>query len=68
MASCGLEAWPELKGCYVDDAVDAIKKARPDLSVFKVPRGSFVTADLCFVRVRVYYGSDGKVSSTPSIG
>ena len=60
--------WPELKNQNVKEAIEIIKKERPDLNVFKVIEGSKVTQDIRNNRVRVYYNKQtNKVTKQPVI-
>jgi len=61
-------SWPEFLGQPGDAAVKAIAAAAPGLKVMKVPEGSMVTMDHRLDRVRVYVGSDGKVTRPPHLG
>ncbi|CAF1517937.1 unnamed protein product [Rotaria sp. Silwood1] len=64
----GKTSWPELVGMPVDDAVAAIQNENPNLDVIKVEKNSVGIMDYRCDRVRVFYDTDGNVSSAPSIG
>jgi len=51
-------SWPELEGKNVDEAVKSISEENPELRIFKLEKGSFVTMDYSSDRVRVFYDPD----------
>jgi len=59
--------WPELVGAPDDEAVDAIQKSRPDLTVVKMPTDAMMTMDYRLDRVRVLV-ENGVVDSVPRLG
>lgn len=60
-------AWPELAGRGVEDAVETIKRERPDVDVIVVPHNAMVTMDYREKRVRIYE-RDGVVAKEPRVG
>ncbi|CAM9204791.1 unnamed protein product [Ectocarpus fasciculatus] len=83
MATLGVQqTWKECVGMDVEEAVEMIKAARPDLrKVAKVPEashlkrhlshripGSMVTMDMRSDRVRIYYDTNNIVTRPPRVG
>ncbi|KAF3456855.1 hypothetical protein FNV43_RR01509 [Rhamnella rubrinervis] len=61
-------SWPELVGTQGDVAVGVIKTENPNLNVFTLPVGSFVTGDHDCNRVRVYVNANDFVAKVPKLG
>jgi hypothetical protein len=60
--------WPEVVGQTGQDAKAQILADRPDVTVYILPEGSFVTMDYRTNRVRVFINGAGNVASPPRIG
>ena len=61
--------WPELVGKNGEEAVETIKRERPDLvSVATMPQGMMMTMDMRMDRVRVMIDGDGNVTGKPALG
>ncbi|CAM9311694.1 unnamed protein product [Ectocarpus sp. 13 AM-2016] len=70
MATMGVQqTWKECVGMDVEEAVEIIKAARPDLrKIAKVPEGAMVTMDMRTDRVRIYYDKENIVTRPPRVG
>lgn len=62
------QIWDELVGKTADQAVEYIKKQRPDLSVYKVPPNTPVWQNVDFRRVFVYHDIYNQVIYAPHTG
>ena len=61
--------WPELEGKNGEEAVETIKRERPDLvSVATMAEGMMMTMDMRMDRVRVMIDGDGNVTGKPQLG
>jgi Potato inhibitor I family len=69
MASEGKRSWPELAGSDAQEAIKTIKSENKVVTNTPIlAKGSPVTKDLRFNRVRIFVEDDGKtVASTPRI-
>jgi len=62
------EQWPELVGKTGDDALAAIKKERPELTVQVCQMNAPCTMDYRTDRVRIFVDNNGKVTNPPQTG
>lgn len=68
----GKQAWPELEGADVHEAVATIERENPAVTTVVLPRDSVVTMDFRCDRVRVFHEGDTPapltVSRPPQVG